>query len=484
MSEKYYHGVRIEENGTQIKISKKQKNAVPVIFGVAPIHLSKDPYHVTNTPILCETIEDCKNKLGYSGDFEKYSLCESMDAHFSIFRVAPVVFVNVLDPLKHKKENIEQVCPVIDKKIVLEEEGILLDTIKIKKEGTILVENVDYVVSYDENNKVVIALLEGSSALEAVTLSVSSISIDTTKVTKEDIIGGYNEETNETTGIELIKKVYPKFNMFPSFLLAPKWSTIPEVAMILSLKAKNINSAFRCEVLVDIDTEKVKKYEDCMIYKQENAFYDEHMILLYPKVIANGKSYHYSSIYAAMAINADIENDGVPSLSPSNLLLQVSGAILKDGTEINLDYEQANELNGQGIVTLIQDDGYRTWGNNTACYPLKKDPKDRWINCRRFFSWWGNSFIVTYRRKIDKQGNYRLIEAICDEENIKGNSYAASGKCAGAKIKFDEKENSMEKILDGKLIFRQYLAPYIPVEEIINILEFDLGMLQTELGGE
>ena len=38
MSEKYYHGVRIEENGTQIKISKKQKNAVPVIFGVAPIH--------------------------------------------------------------------------------------------------------------------------------------------------------------------------------------------------------------------------------------------------------------------------------------------------------------------------------------------------------------------------------------------------------------------------------------------------------------
>ena len=77
-----------------------------------------------------------------------------------------------------------------------------------------------------------------------------------------------------------------------------------------------------------------------------------------------------------------------------------------------------------------------------------------------------------------------MIEAICDEENIKGNSYAASGKCAGAKIKFDEKENSMEKILDGKLIFRQDLAPYIPVEEIINILEFDLGMLQTELGGE
>lgn len=484
MSEKYFHGVRIEENETQIKMPEKQSNGVQVIFGTAPIHLAKDPYAATNIPILCESMTDCKNKLGYSSNFKDYTLCESMDANFSIFHIAPVVFVNVLDPRKHKSENLEQNYNVINKKVILEMEGILLDTIKVKKEESVLIENVDYVVSFNESNKAVISLLETGSAFEAITLSISSTSIDVTKVTKKDIIGGYDEETDEITGLELVNRIYPKFNVFPGFLLAPKWSTIAEVATMLSLKSKNINSVFRCEALIDIDTDKVKKYKDCVSYKNENAFYDENIILLYPKVIVSEKSYHYSAIYAAMTINMDIQNDGVPNLSPSNLLLKVSGAALEDGTEVTLDYEQANELNGQGIVTLIQDDGWRAWGNNTACYPLKKDPKDRWIGCRRFFSWWGNTFIINYRRKVDKPGNYRLIEAICDEENIKGNSYAANGKCAGAKIKFDEKENSIENILDGKLVFRQYLAPYVPAEDILNILEFDPSMLQAELGGK
>ena len=41
--------------------------------------------------------------------------------------------------------------------------------------------------------------------------------------------------------------------------------------------------------------------------------------------------------------------------------------------------QQANMLNGQGIVTAINDNGWKAWGNNTAAYPGTTDTKERWI---------------------------------------------------------------------------------------------------------
>ena len=166
----------------------------------------------------------------------------------------------------------------------------------------------------------------------------------------------------------------------------------------------------------------------------------------------------------------------------SHLLKGITGLCLEDGTEVVLDELQANLLNGQGIITAINDSGWKSWGNNTACYPANTDPKDRWFCCRRFFSWWGNSFIRTYKQKVDDNGSYRLIESVVDSENIRGNSYVPS-KCAGARIEFSEDENPVTDILNGKIQFHQYLAPYTPAEDILNVLEFDPTMLSAALSG-
>ena len=68
-------------------------------------------------------------------------------------------------------------------------------------------------------------------------------------------------------------------------------------------------------------------------------------------------------------------------------------------------------------------------------------------------------------------------------ENIRGNSYVSQGKCAGARIEFSEDENPVTDILNGKIQFHQYLAPYVPAEDILNILEFDPDMLSAALNG-
>jgi hypothetical protein len=49
---------------------------------------------------------------------------------------------------------------------------------------------------------------------------------------------------------------------------------------------------------------------------------------------------------------------------------------------------------------------------------------------------------------------------------------------------YSQDDNPIANVLDGKVVFRQYLAPYTPAEDILNILEFDPSMIETALGGE
>ena len=45
--------------------------------------------------------------------------------------------------------------------------------------------------------------------------------------------------------------------------------------------------------------------------------------------------------------------------------------------------------------------GWKAWGNRTACYPGNTDIKDCFIPCRRMYNWWANQFILSYFSKVD-----------------------------------------------------------------------------------
>lgn len=481
----YNHGIRIEEQATSIVAPITGSAGLQVVIGTAPINLAKDPYSATNTPLIAYSFAEAVSQLGYSDDFKKYTLCQSMDASFRIFNVAPIIFINVLDPKKHKKDNTETSVNVVAKQAKLEEDGILLDTLVVKDGATTLAKNEDYITSFTDDGKVLVSLIEGSSHTGASTLTVKSTSIDPSAVKAKDIIGGYDAATDKESGLELIRQVYPRFNMTPGLLLAPGWSQIPEVGIVLGSKCSEINGVFSCECVLDLDSSSTgaKKYSAVGEWKNKNGYTNKHSIVLWPQVKVGKKQYAFSAIFAALTAYTDASNDDVPNLSPSNKMAKITGLVLDDGTEVTLDQNQANLLNSQGIITAINVNGWRTWGNNTAAYPGVTDPKDRWFCCRRFFSWWGNSFIMTYFQKVDDPANYRLIESIVDSENIRGNSYVSQGKCAGAKIVFEEKDNQITDILNGKIKFRQYLAPYTPAEDILNVLEFDPSMLAAAISG-
>ena len=486
----YQHGVRVLEQATSIVAPILGTAGLQVVFGTAPINLADDPYKVTNTPLIAYSWAEAVKQLGYSADYKNYTLCEAMYASFQLIGVAPVIFINVLDPKKHKKKNEAATVPVEEMEAVVPITGILKDTVTVKMKGadeesedTPLGFETDYLLSFDDDGNLLVTLIAGGAGAAAKALVVESTSIDPTAVKPSDIIGA--SATGGAKGFEVLQQIYPKYGMTPGLLLAPGWSHIPDVGIVLAAKCEEINGYFTCECLIYIDStaDGCTAYSDIKVAKEAAGCVSAHAMALWPCIAVGSHWFWYSAIMGALIAKVDAENDDVPNLSPSNKLIGATGTVLATGEEVLLDQVQGNAVNSFGVTTAINVNGWRTWGNNSAIYPASTDPKDRWFCCRRFFSWWGNSFILTYFQKVDNPMNPRLIETIVDSENIRGASYVSQGKCARAEIVYNADENPVTDLLNGKITFHQYLTPYPPAEDILNILEFDPNALSDALGG-
>lgn len=480
----YNHRIYTNEIGTQLTTPIEGTAALQVVVGTAPVNLAADPAAAVNTPIIAYDFPGAEKQLGYSTEFDKYTLCQSMYASFQIFAVAPVIFINVLDPTVHKKAFSKNNVLVSSKAATISDTGIMINTLAVKDQADVnLVKDTDYVADFNSSGGIDITLLTTSKTASVASLKISADQLDPSLVTEDDIVGGYETATGKETGLELVRQVYPKFGLTPGIIIAPGWSHKATVAAVMCAKTTDINGVFTCETAIDMDTA-TKVYTGLSAAKTEIGVTSKHAILLWPKVRLGTMVFAYSAIWAAMTAYADAANGDIPYKSPSNELLNMSAAVLTDGTEVVLDTSMAEVVNSYGIVTAINDGGWKAWGNNTAAYPGTTDPKDRWIACRRMMSWYRNHFILTYKAKVDDPANYRLVEAIVDAENLYLNGLASSGNIAGGTISFNEDDNPVESIINGKIVFKTKIAFWTPAEYIVNNIEFDPTIIKTALGGE
>lgn len=478
------HGVFVYEEATALTVPRESSAGLQVVIGTAPVNVLDDPSSAVNVPVLANSSVEAMAALGYSKDFKNYSLCQTMYVTANLYQVSPVVYINVLDPKKHKKAMEAKEVNVASLQAVVQEEGILKEGLTVKNGEAELKANEDYVLSFDSDGYLVVTLLAAGGAAEATSLTVSGNMVDPAAVTKDDIIGGYDVSTGAESGMEVIRKVYPKLGVVPCILIAPGWSYEPEVGIALSAKAANINGVFKAMAFVDIDTAKAKKYTDVKEVKEKSGFTSEFCCSIWPCFMVGEMILSGSAVAAARTAYLDASNEDIPSNPPSNKSLAITGTCLADGTEVVLDQDQATEVGEYGAVTAFNMNGFRLWGNHTGAWPASGDAKDIWINVRRMFNWQGNTFILTYFDRVDDPMNPVLIENVVDSENIRCAAYAPA-HWAGASIEYLEADNPTTDILAGRMTFRQHIAPYTPAETINNILNYDTDMLAATLtGGE
>lgn len=474
------HGIFIYEEATALTIPKKSSAGLQVVIGTAPVNMVENPESVVNVPVLAMSSAEAQKNLGYSMNFKEFTLCQSMYITANVCIVSPVIYINVLDPAKHKKDLEAQTVKVDEYQATVEIEGILKKNLVVTAGETELKENEDYTLAFDTDGYLVVTLVTSGKGASATELTVSGKMLDTAAVDKYDIIGAYDISTGKETGMEVIRQIFPKLSMVPGILLAPGWSHEPEVGIALCAKAANINGVFRAVAFLDLDTEKAKKYTDVKEVKEKSGFTSELCYILWPCFMVGELIFSASAVVAARLAYLDAENEDIPSKSPSNKQTPITGTCLADGTEIVLDQDQGTVVNSFGVATAINRNGFRPWGSYTGAWPASGDAKDVWLNVRRMFIWQGNTFILTYFDKVDDNMNRALIDNIIDSENIRCAAYAPQ-HWAGASIEYLAEDNPATSILAGEMKFRQHIAPYTPAQTINNVLNYDIDTLTSAL---
>lgn len=479
----YRHRVSTSEVATSVSSPVSVASGLPVVFGTAPVHLTDDPSAYVNKPVLAYTYKEAVDKLGFvpaSGGQFGFSLSEFVKSQFALYTVGPVVLVNVLDPAVHKADVTAEAVALVKDKATLAEIGVLKDTVVVKNQDgtTTYVVDTDYVVTYNNAGEAIINRVDTGTITENESLQVDYSHLDPSAVVAADVIGGVDVNGKET-GLELINKVFPMFGLVPGQILAPGFSNDPGVAAVMNSKADNINTLFKAISLTDVPTDTVDNYTGVAAWKNDNNYVDTQQVVCWPKLSLGGEQYHLSTQLAGRICQTDADNSDIPYQSPSNKGLQCDSSVLVDGTEVILGPEQAEYLNGEGVVTALNFQGWKAFGSRTGAYPGTTDPKDSFIPVRRMFNWVANTLILNYWSRLDFPLNIRQIQTVLTSANIWINGLVARGYLVGGRVEFLASENPSTDLADGIARFHVYLTPPSPNREIEFIQEYDPSYLQN-----
>lgn len=479
-------GVHVYEKATSVQTPKVATVGIPFVVGTAPVQSAAKPAK-SNVPVLVTSWDEAVEKLGFSYDWESYTLCEFMYSHLQLFGAQPVIFCNINDPASMKREEAAADYTVADHRVAVSVDAIA-DTIKVSvAEGAgeaattrALERDTDYSILYDRDDTdtyvCIVELLEDGSAYDAETVNIAYNEANPTTATVADVVDGVAQVDACLTAVGLV----------PDLIAAPGWSHNTVVAAVMATKAAAINGLFKGKAVIDADSgeDGVTEYSQLSGYKNKNNFVDVDQILCWPMVQLGDYRFHLSTQLCGLMATVDAGNRGIPYESPSNKNLKMDACVLADGTPVNLTWNQVDLIAGSwGVVTAVNflDSGWVAKGNYTACYPGNTDVKDQFIPVSRMFDFIGNTLIRTFWSKLDKPMTPALRDSILQTCNIWLGGLTGGGYLYGARAEMLAEENPLTSLLDGIITLHIYNAPPVPAQEIDFILEYDVSYMETAL---
>lgn len=460
--------------GETIAQSAVQAGTVPVYIGTAPINLVRNFADVKgiNAPLKLNNFVDAQRKLGLSGDWTKFTLCEVMTAHFNnpVGNIGPIYVINVLDPNTHKKaEQTTKQLTFVNGRAEFISDTIILDTFAITEKA----EGVDYNLDYNYTKNSVI--ITSANAAEPLTgsINVTYYEIDTTKITSDSIIGGVSAN-GEYTGLGALKLLYQEQYQVCNLLAAPGWSHDPKVYNALISAAQKINGHWDAFVVADIpimdSSTPVDTIQKAIDWKKTNGYTNERSKVCWPQTMDNaGQIFHLSTLAMVELMRADFSHDSVPMETCGNKeiqgLKQYFGATSKNQ---GFDQQDANDLTSNGIMTLICWGGnWVLWGDHTAAYAYGADVDARAIFdvSMRMLFYITNSFQREWSPSIDKPMTPQLRDRILNREQEKLDALVARGALIGdPTVLFLESENSTTDMMNGDFRWDIAATPTPPLK--------------------
>lgn len=294
-------------------------------------------------------------------------------------------------------------------------------------------------------------------------VGVASAEGVTPVVTDEDatmahIIGGVDEETGEYTGLSALLAASSVVKQEPRLIVAPGFSHREAVATAMVTVAERLKAIAVVDGPNTTDTA-------AMDFREKIGSKRVYIVDPWVKVFNTETSTENiepaSARVAGMIVKSDMERGFW--WSPSNLTM--NGII---GTARPVDFKlgdincRANMLNEKQVTTIIQESGYRLWGNRTT----SSDPKWAFLNVVRTADMINDSLQRAHMWAIDRNITKTYIESVTESVNNYLRSLMFQGAIIGGKCWADPDLNSPDQIAAGKVYFDFDFTPPTPAEHI------------------
>lgn len=455
----YLHGAYGKINTAGNKVASAAVNAV-VYIGTAPVQTVAGGAKNVNRPIVVNNIAEARKYFGYSDNWDKFTLCEAMHTHLVMNAVGPLVLINVLDVEKHTAAESGSVnlTPVNGKVTIANAENIILDSISVtgKTLGT------DYVAQYDCAKQVIVLseVIPGTLGDEA--LSITYNSVDASKVTTDDVIGE-TDDAGTNTGLYALKNVYQLTGYIPSFVLAPGFSSMPEVHTAMLQNCRKINNHWDAYVLADLPIVDEKgdsiTITNVQAWKKQNGYTSEAETVYYPLAKGtDGHIYHISVLAAANLQTLLYANDGIPYMTASNTECPIiANLYMGEGTENRVyDDQIINEkLNKNGIASAaFMGGGWVIWGGHSADYEFGANTNVNVAETNRMMLFYvSNDFQHRRCRSVDKPMTANDVRTIVAEEQARLDALVKIGALIFAEVHQNAEADAYSDLMQGDLAF-------------------------------
>lgn len=455
----YLHGAygRIQAIGT--KVAVKSRNAI-VYVGTAPVHTVEGGGNNVNRPIPVTNIAEARKYFGYSEDWAKYTLCEAMHAHLENKAVGPLILINVLDPATHKEaeKGTVSLTPENGRIVIANAEDIVLDSVTItgKTKGT------DYTAQYDFKKKLltIAEITPGTLGTEA--LAITYDNVDAAAVDADDVIGA-SDGAGLNTGLFAIKNVYQETGFIPSFLLAPGFSSLPDVHSVMIQVSEKINSHWDAYVMADIpivDEESTPiTLATANTWKNANGYNKPNETVYFPLAKGmDGKIYHLSVLAAANFQELLVAQDGIPYKTASNTECAIISNLYMGEDSVGRvfdDYLINNQLNRNGIASAAYVGGsWAIWGCHSADYSNESGDRINVSETNRMMLYYiSNDFQHRRTRNVDKPLTSNDIKTIVAEEQTRLDALVKIGAITYGECHLNAEADARSDIMNGDYSF-------------------------------
>lgn len=306
-------------------------------------------------------------------------------------------------------------------------------------------------------------------------------------VLSPQIIGGIDSVTKIRTGLQLFDAAYNTFGFEAKIFYAPGFAHLAAVATELLIRAK----ASKGQALIDAPpgTTVGAALSSRGLSSSIPAFQvsDSDAILCFPELLAydiftdTNIAKPYSQFLAPVMARVRRERD--LHWSPSNKdFLTVKGlAIEVSGSFFNPVGTDANELNNQGIVTVLKQGTFtRTWGNRSSAWPALSHPRN-FIAVNAASRIFLRSIQLGVLPFIDMPNEPWVWDAIL----ASGNTFIRAGigrgvLIAGSRMFMDMSKNTYATLSLGKLILTIKWNIPGPIEHVQFEEDFDITLQPTE----